>query len=169
MNVVSIGEVVFIRFFVVEVKNTKSFVLIEDIGIEDNLCGVDFLLVNLYYLLVDLRDNVVRIEEFQNIEIDYLNIAVELNEFNILNESFEGNVIEEFRLVIEVVFGVEYMGLGVVDDLAYIEGLYVVVNLLSRIFTEVENFLLFKGLLFCFILEEIDMFIFRKDIMEYVR
>lgn len=94
---------------------------------------------------------------------------MELNEFNILNESFEGNVIEEFRLVIEVVFGVEYMGLGVVDDLAYIEGLYVVVNLLSRIFTEVENFLLFKGLLFCFILEEIDMFIFRKDIMEYVR
>lgn len=169
MNVASTGEVAFTRSLTVEVKNTKSLVLIEDIGTEDNLCGVDPLPVNSHYLLVDLRDNVVRTEEFQNTETDYPNIAVELNEFNTLNESSEGNVTEESRPVIEVAPGVEHMGLGVVDDLAYTEGLHVVVNLSSRTLTEAENSLLSKGLSFCPTPEEIDMFTLRKDIMEYVR
>lgn len=43
------------------------------------------------------------------------------------------------------------------------------VNLLSRILIEVENFLLFKGLLFCFILVGIDIYVFRRDVLEYVR
>lgn len=79
MNVANTGEIAFTRSLTVEVKNTKSLVLIEDIGTEDNLCGVDPLPVNSHYLLVDLRDNVVRTEEFQNTETDYPNIAVELN------------------------------------------------------------------------------------------
>lgn len=71
--------------------------------------------------------------------------------------------------MIEVAPGVEHMGLGVVDDLAYTEGLHVVVNLSSRTLTEAENSLLSKGLSFCPTPEEIDMFTLRKDIMEYVR
>ena len=84
------------------------------------------------------------------------------------NESTEGNTPEELRVESEAPTA-GHIGMGTCNDRVFRDGRQVVVNLSSRDLTQAEMSLLSKGLSFCPIPKEIDMFALRKDMFDYVR
>ena len=78
------------------------------------------------------------------------------------NESTEGNITEESRVVIESPM-IEHIGMGTCNARVFHDGLQVVVNLSSRDLTPAENSLLSKGLSFCPTPKEIDVFALKKE------
>ena len=63
-------------------------------------------------------------------------------------ETSQGNITEQVRSPEATTWAGEPVGLGIMSDGIFSEGLQVVVNLANRTLTEAENSLLSKGLLF---------------------
>ena len=84
-------------------------------------------------------------------------------------ETSKGNITEQVRSAEATTCAGEPVGLGIMSDGVFSEGLQVVVNLSSRTLTEAENSLLSKGLSFCPTPAGIDTYALRRDVLEYVR
>ena len=118
---------------------------------------------DLALLLVDLM------EDRNSVEVpEHLPRREPSNQLFSPNESTEGNITEESRVVIESPT-VEHIGMGIFNARVFHDGLQVVVNLSSRDLTPAENSLLSKGLSFCPTPKEIDVFALKKDMLDYVR
>ena len=143
--------------------NKRAEILVEDIGPEENLHGINVLPIDLPLLLIDVVNDVENINES-----GYEGWVVR-DEITTPNETSEGNITAQVRSAETATYEGEPVGLGIMNGRVYSEGLYVVVNLSSRTLTEAENSLLSKGLSFCPTPAGIDTYTLKKDVLEYVR
>ena len=146
----------------IEMDNKRSQILVEDIGPEENLHGINPLPIDSPLLVTDVVNDVRGLNEsgFEQWGVR--------DEVVTPNETSEGNITAQVRSA-EPTNAREPVCLGIMDDRAYSEGLHVVVNLSSRTLTEAENSLLSKGLSFCPTPAGIDTYTLEKDVLEYVR
>ena len=143
--------------------NRRAEILVEDIGPEENLHGINALPIDSPLLLIDVVNDV------ENINESGYEGRVARDEIATPNETSEGNITAQVRSAETTTYKGEPVGLGIMNDRVYSEGLHVVVNLLSRTLTEEENSLLSKGLSFCPTPAGIDTYTLKKDVLEYVR
>ena len=147
----------------IEMDNKRSQILVEDIGPEENLHGINPLPIDSPLLLTDVVNDVRGLNEsgFEQWGVR--------DEVVTPNETSEGNITAQVRSAEPTTYAREPVGLGIMDDRVYSEGLHVVINLSSRTLTEAENSLLSKGLSFCPTPAGIDTYTLKKDVLEYVR
>ena len=145
------------------VDNRIAEILVEDIGPEENLHGINALPIDSPLLLIDVVNDV------ENINESGYEGRVVRDEIATPNETSEGNITAQVRSAETTTYEGEPVCLGIINDWVYSEGLHAVVNLSSRTLTEAENSLLSKGLPFCPTPAGIDTYTLKKDVLEYVR
>ena len=139
----------------------------EDLNSEENLTGVNPLLVDCPLLLVDLRE----------INSDLDRVIQEARDGDSMRHEVTNNDIRTFAEasaassteIREVNNRTPVRGNGLNTDEGLDTGNRIVVNLSKRQLTEAEISLLSKGLKFCPTPERIDVYNFRKDIRDYIR
>ena len=158
--------------FLAEVRVEETQILVEDIGPEENPCnynynynleGINPLPIDSPLLLTDVVNEVRSLNESGHERRGVV------DEIATPNETSEGNITDQARLAEPTSYARDPIGLGIMNDRVYSEGLHVVVNLSSRTLTEAENSLLSKGLSFCPTPAGIDTYTLKKDVLEYVR
>ena len=149
--------------FLAEVRVEETQILVEDVGPEENLEGINPLPIDSPLLLTDVVNEVRSLNESGHERRGVV------DEIATPNETSEGNITDQARLAEPTSYVRDPIGLGIMNDRVYSEGLHVVVNLSSRTLTEAENSLLSKGLSFCPTPAGIDTYTLKKDVLEYVR
>lgn len=146
-----------------KVDNKETHVLIEDLGPEETLHGINPLPIDSPLLLVGTVD-VGRDRDGSRWEG-----RVVREEIATPNDTSQGNITEQIRPEESASFAAEPVGLGIRNDRVYTDRFQVVVNLSNRTLTGAENSLLSKGLSFCPTPAGIDAYTLKKEVLEFVR
>ena len=147
-----------------EMNYTGHSVLIESVGPEESLNGVNPLPVDSPLLLLDLTNTRGTTILSSNLEGEFIPRGA----VSIPIATLTDTVREEVKLVMRPASKSDDFRLGSLNTEVYTGGLQLVTNLKSRQLTVAEKSLPSKGLLCCPTPSEIDVYASRKDVLDFV-